>query len=123
MSQDNVELNIARIMPTVISEMPVGLTLLDLEGHILYFNDYAAKILDRKPEYLGRDVREFHKIPKSNEKIGVILDGYKHGDKSEHHWQLPREGLVYGIRVAPLIVNGQTVGLIHTAQLQGRAKN
>jgi DUF438 domain-containing protein len=107
----------------VISEMPVALTLLDLDGTILYFNDYATKILDRKPEYIGQDVRGYHKVPKSNDKIDRILAGYKAGDKAEHHWQLPREGRLYGVRVAPLVVNGETVGLIHTVQAQGEEKS
>ena len=122
MAPQSVELNIARIMPTVISEMPVGLTLLDLEGRLLYYNDYAAKILDRKPEYLGQDVRDFHQA-KSNDRIDGILKSYRDGDRSEHHWRLPREGVYYGVRVAPLVVSGQTVGLIHTVQKQGRIED
>ncbi len=122
MSQESVELNFARIMPAVIGEMPVGLTLLDLEGRILYYNAYAAKVADRKPEYLGRDVRELHQ-PQSNDKIELILNEYKKGGKNEHHWQVIRDGLTVGVRVAPLVVGGRNVGLIHTIQVQGQSQD
>ena len=118
MSQDSVELNIARIMPAVMGEMPVGLTLIDLEGRLLFFNAYAARISDRKPEYIGQDIRKYHQS-RSNDKIDLILKGYKQGGKEEHHWQVTRNGKVVGVRVAPLVVNGQNVGLIHTVQVQG----
>ena len=123
MPEESVEINVGKLIPSAVSEMPVGLTLLDLEGRILYFNNYATKILDRKPEYLGRDVRGFHQNPDSNRKIDRILEGYKAGDKAEHHWQLPREGRMFGIRVAPLTISGRTVGLIHTVQVQGEVKD
>ena len=28
----------------------------DLDGKMLYYNEYSAKIVDRKPEYIGMDI-------------------------------------------------------------------
>jgi len=114
MNQNHEELNIAKIMPAVVSAMPVALTLCDLEGRLLYFNNYATKILDRQPEYIGRDVRELHQVPKSRDKITAILSDYGQGNREEHTWRLSREGREFQVRVAPLVLQGRILGLIHT---------
>jgi DUF438 domain-containing protein len=100
----------------VWGQLAVAVTVLDLEGRLLYYNDYAAAILDRRPEYLGRDVRELHQ-PASAEKITRILESYRHGSRQEEAWTLSRAGRRYGIRVAPWVVEGRPAGLVHAAML------
>ena len=36
--------------------MNVAATIIDTQGTLLYYNKQAAKILDRKPGYIGQDV-------------------------------------------------------------------
>ncbi|MGD9033231.1 MAG: hypothetical protein PVJ69_08365 [Desulfobacteraceae bacterium] len=43
--------------PLVLDQIAAAITVIDLEGRTLYYNDYSAQVLDRKPEYLGKDVR------------------------------------------------------------------
>ncbi len=110
----------ARFLPTVTDGMAVALTVLDLEGRILYYNDYAPKILDRKPEYIGRDVRDCHQRAESKHRIGWILAAYRSGRRDEFFWRLNREGREYSIRIAPLVEDDKVIGLIHTAMPQGQ---
>ena len=64
---------------SVLEQIPVGITVTDLDGKILYFNEYSAQIVDRKPEYIGMDIRSCHKKPESIVKIDTILSEWKAG--------------------------------------------
>jgi PAS domain-containing protein len=43
-------------LPLILDNLAAAITVIDLEGRMLYYNEYGAQILDRKPEYMGRDV-------------------------------------------------------------------
>jgi PAS domain S-box-containing protein len=101
-----------QFLENAIEQMPAGLTILDPQGRILYYNQYAESIVDRKPDYIGRDVRDFH-IPSSNQKIDRILAEYARGSNEVHTWQLDTGGMLRQIRVAPLYADGAYQGLIH----------
>ena len=100
------------IIDSVIDQMPVSLTILDPEGSIVFYNKYAESIVDRKPEYIGRDVRDFH-IPGSNLKIDRILAEYAQGSKEVHTWQLGTGSELRQVRVAPIYVDNEYQGLVH----------
>ncbi|KIX12334.1 PAS domain-containing protein [Dethiosulfatarculus sandiegensis] len=100
-------------------QMPVALSIIDLEGNLVYYNEYATKILERKPSLLGKNIRNCHKLKTSNQKIDSILNQYRQGSLQEHTWSVARDGKRFSIRVAPLIQKGETKGLIHTAMLLG----
>ena len=100
----------------LLSQMPAALTILDQQGRLLYYSPYAPKILDRRPEYLGRDVRELHQ-PASAAKITAILEAYARGERREYTWTLERDGRLYGVRVAPWIRQDQWAGVLHVAML------
>ncbi|MFZ5587328.1 MAG: alpha/beta fold hydrolase [Thermodesulfobacteriota bacterium] len=95
---------------------PVCITVLDLEGRLLFYSRYGPKILDRRPEYLGRDVRGLH-TPASADKISAILDAYRAGGRDEHTWQLHRAGKVFTVRVTPLVLAENNRGLVHVVML------
>ena len=44
----------------------VAVTIIDTKGTLLYYNPHSAKILDRKPEYIGADICSHHKKADSN---------------------------------------------------------
>ena len=98
----------------ILEQAAVAVTVLDLTGRIVFYNRYAPRILDRKPQYLGRDIRSFHQ-PASNQKTDRILAEYAAGGREEYAWRLEREGKVLAVRVAPwLRDDGRCRGLIHT---------
>ena len=62
-----------------IDLMGVAVTIIDTEGRLLYYNRHAEKILDRKPEYIGEDLRTHHKKPASNEKFDAMMLAFEQG--------------------------------------------
>ncbi|MCA1989589.1 MAG: PAS domain-containing protein [Desulfarculus sp.] len=94
----------------------MALTVLDLEGRLLFYNRHAPKILDRQPGYLGRDVGELHQ-PASRAKLAAILAAYRDGDLRERAWKLPRGDKTFAVRVAPLVLDGRISGLVHAVLL------
>ena len=63
----------------ILEQAGVGVTIVDRNGSVLFCNKWAAEHLDRKPEYLGRDVRERHHRavtnPRWNAMLQLFLDG------------------------------------------------
>ncbi|MCB2226133.1 MAG: PAS domain-containing protein [Desulfarculaceae bacterium] len=103
----------------LLAQAPVALTVLDREARVLYYNPYAATILDRKPSYIGRDVRELHN-PASNERIDAILAAYASGERGEFSWVLERGDKRFAVRVAPWMKDGEWAGVLHAVVvLQG----
>jgi len=99
--------------PMLWDQMSAGVTVVDPQGRILMYNDHAARILDRKPEYLGRDVRELHNSA-SAAKITAMLQALAQGRREPFNWQLRREGREYQVYLAPLNHQGRLVGAVHT---------
>ncbi|MFH1058181.1 MAG: alpha/beta fold hydrolase [Pseudomonadota bacterium] len=91
-------------------------TVLDLAGRLLFYSHHGPRILDRRPEYLGRDVRELHQ-PASAAKMSAILAAYAAGGQEEYTWQLGQAGKVFTVRVKPLMAGGENIGLVHVVML------
>ncbi|MCP4370592.1 MAG: hypothetical protein GY797_21145, partial [Deltaproteobacteria bacterium] len=53
--------------------MEAAVTIIDTKGTLLYYNQHSAKILDRKPEYIGTDIHSHHKKADSNKKVDLML--------------------------------------------------
>jgi DUF438 domain-containing protein len=102
----------------LLDQLPVAVTLLDRQGIIKFYNQYAPTVLDRKPEYVGRDIREFHQ-PVSNAKLDRIFAAYGQGGREEYCWRLQRGDKEFMVRVRPWLAEGQWAGLVHTVMLLG----
>lgn len=98
----------------ILDKIPIGITVIDLEGRILYFNEYSSQIRDRKPEYLGRDIRFCHQKPESIAKIDRILEEFKGGRRQEICYDATLEGEVFAVTISPLVVEGRLAGCIHS---------
>lgn len=97
-------------------QVAASITVLDLDGTLLFYNAHAPRLLDRKPEYIGRDICELHK-PASNAKIRAMLEAYKNGEAEEFAWRLFRNEHEYAIRLKPLIRDGRISGAVHVAMV------
>ena len=104
----------------LLDQVPVAVTVLDLEGRILFYNQHAPRILDRKPSYLGQDIRRFHQ-PRSAAKIEGFLQTYAQGGREEFAYQIERDGFRLAVRVAPFLEQDRCQGLIQTVMLLGPA--
>lgn len=106
-----------RFQASWLAQMPAAVTVLDTQGRLLFYNDHAPSMLDRRPEYLGLPVQGHHRQPASVEKIEAILASYRDGGRQEHCWYFQRQGRTLVVRVAPWVVEGGLAGLIHVAAL------
>ena len=97
-------------------QVAAAITVLDLDGAILFYNEHAPRILDRKPEYIGRDVCDLHK-PASATKIRAMLEAYQNGEAKEFTWRVSRGDKEFVVRLSPLVENGRIKGAVHVAMV------
>jgi DUF438 domain-containing protein len=98
----------------VLEKIPVGITVIDLEGHILYYNDYCSKFVDRKPEYIGKDIRFCHNRSESILKIDRILSDITEGKRDFFYYEAERNGKKLGVTVSRYETNGKLIGFIQS---------
>lgn len=92
----------------------VAITIIDLNGQLLYYNFHAAEVLDRKPEYIGKKIFEFHDKNASNEKIKSMLHEFKKGQKNPFKYQARPYGKMIHVTVSPIIVGGECIGCVQS---------
>ncbi len=102
-----------------LDALPVGVTIFDLDGKILYYNEYCARYVDRKPEYIGKDIRFCHRKEKSIKTISKIIDQLKNGEIEEYYYESLRNGNKLAVTVTPFKPDGDLVGLIQSFTILG----
>ena len=106
----------------VLDKTPAGITVIDKEGHILYYNEYCARYVDRKPEYIGKNIRFCHQKEESMVKIKRILSELNEGKRDEFYYEAERAGNSLGVTVAPFFVDGLQIGFIQCFSMIRRLK-
>lgn len=119
MSPFSSEFDLAQMAPAILASLRASVTVFDLEGRMLYFNEHAPLILDRKPEHLGRDIQLCHSQPHSTQKFQKILDTFRSGQRKEFYYVITRNQKKLAVKVAPLLQDGQVVGGVHAVMLLG----
>jgi DUF438 domain-containing protein len=74
----------------VLDKTPAGITVIDNQGYILYYNEYCAKYVDRKPEYIGKNISFCHQKPESMVKIKRILSELNEGEQKDYYYEAER---------------------------------
>ena len=105
-------------IPLMVDMIPVAITIIDLEGHILFYNDYSSRVLDRKPEYLGSDIRDCHQKPETNVRIDNMLNEFKAGRREAFYYEAFRYGKDIAVTLSPFEVDGQLVGCIQSVTIK-----
>lgn len=85
----------------LLNTVQTGVTLIDRDGRILYYNAFCARYADRKPEYIGRDIRLCHNHEKSIARIEQMLADLKSGRKKRCYYEAERNGIKIGVDVLP----------------------
>ena len=71
---DNERKNqLGELVNLAMDRMGVAVTIIDTKGTLLYYNQHSAKILDRKPEYIGTDIYSHHKKTDSSKKVDLMI--------------------------------------------------
>ena len=105
-------------IPLIVDIIPVAITIIDLEGHILFYNDYSSQVLDRKPEYLGSDIRDCHQKPETNARIDTMLNEFKAGRREAFYYEAFRYGKNIAVTLSPFEVDGQLIGCIQSVTIK-----
>ncbi len=108
-----------KLIPQILNNVPIAITIFDLHGIMLYYNEYSTRIINRKPEHLGRDIRLCHSKPQSNARIEAMMDAIKKGRKEPFSYEAVPYGQPLLISVSPLESEGRLVAFLHTARVKG----
>jgi len=96
--------------------MEVAATIIDTKGALLYYNPHSAKILDRKPEYIGTNIHSHHKKADSIKKVDLMLKEFEEGRKAPFHYEAKPYGKIILVTLSPIIKNGEFVGCVQTVR-------
>jgi len=106
------------LLPILMDTIPVGITVVDLNGHIQFYNRFSSQILDRKPEYIGQDLRNCHNTAASVEKIDHMLKAFNKGRQDEFGYETIRNGRHLAVKFSPLMVEGKIIACVQTVVLK-----
>jgi sensor histidine kinase regulating citrate/malate metabolism len=98
--------------------MGVAVTIIDMKGTLLYYNKQAAKILDRKPEYIGKDVHSHHKEATSNKNLDLMLHDFQKGRTEPFHYEAKPYGKTILVTLSPILEGGKPIGCTQSVQLK-----
>ena len=93
--------------------MEVAVTIIDTKGILLYYNQYSAKLLDRRPEYIGTDIHSHHKKSASNKKVDMMLKDFEEEKRESFHYEAKPYGEVILVTLSPIIKYGEFIGCVH----------
>jgi DUF438 domain-containing protein len=100
---------------SILDKIPMAVTIFDLRGIMLYYNEFAPSLINRKPELLGKDIRLCHKKPESNARIDWMIEEFRKGRREPIFYEARPYGKLLLVTVSPLEVDGRLVACIHTA--------
>jgi DUF438 domain-containing protein len=98
----------------LLDQLPVGITVLDLEGRLRYDNAASARLVDRKPEYIGQDLRDCHQKEASVSRIDRMLEDLRTGRQPAIYYEAERNGRILAVTVLPYKVDDRIVGFIQS---------
>lgn len=117
MSCNDPSFPVEKFAPFLLDAIPAAVTVIDLDGHVLYFNDYAAEILDRKGEHIGRDLRLCHGT-KSVKAVDHMIEAFKNGRKKPFQWESQAPTRVSTVTLLPLALDSQRTVLVQTVTVK-----
>jgi DUF438 domain-containing protein len=106
------------LMYQIFDGIPVGITIVDLEGRILYYNAYSTRILQSKPEYIGRDIRLCHQKAESIAAVDRMLAAFKEGRDQSFGYETVRYGNRLSVSFLPLYAEGRVAACLQSVLLQ-----
>ena len=98
--------------------MGVAVTIIDMKGTLLYYNRQAAKILDRKSEYIGKDVHSHHKKANSNKNLDLMLQDFLKGRTESFHYEAKPYGKTIFVTLSPILEGGKPIACTQSVQLK-----
>jgi sensor histidine kinase regulating citrate/malate metabolism len=95
-----------------LEQAGVGVTIVDRSGSLPFYNNWAAEHLDRKPDYLGRDVRQHHRRAATDPRWNAMRQLFLGGrDEPVRYVARPFGKTTVQVTVSPIRIGGELVGL------------
>ena len=98
--------------------LDVAVTIIDTRGTLLYYNKQAAKILDRKPEYVGKGVYSHHMKATSSEKLESMIQDFQKGMTNPFRYKAKPYGKTILVTLSPILENDKFIGCAQSVQLK-----
>jgi DUF438 domain-containing protein len=111
-----------KLIPTAVECLGVGVTIIDTKGTLLYYNKQAAEILDRKPEYIGKDVYSHHTKPTSSKKLESMIQDFHKGRTEPFRYEANPYGKTILVTLSPILEDDRFIGCAQLVQLKGGFK-
>lgn len=96
----------------------VAVTIIDPQGTMLYYNQHAGRIVDRKPDYIGQDVHTHHKKASTNTKLDSMIQAFQEGRTEPFRYEAKPYGTPIFVSVAPILKAGRFLGCAQTVVLK-----
>lgn len=109
---DDMKLDLAIIAPEVLDALGAAVTIFDPQGVMLYYNQQAPKILDRRPELLGKKIHECHEHQKSRDMIDAMIKRFQDGQAEDAFYFITLPGPHRAVRVTPLFKDGELLACV-----------
>lgn len=116
MSENPISDRMLEIIHLAMNCMAVAASIIDREGALLYYNRHAEKILDRKPEYIGTNIRTHHKKADSNDNVDAMLAAFEQGRKEPFHYEARPYGEPIIVTLSPIREKGEFIGCVQTVR-------
>lgn len=116
--EGNEDKELKELISLAMESMGVAVTIIDTKGTLLYYNKQAAKILDRKPEYIGKDVYSHHMKPTSSEKLESMIQNFKKGRTDPFHYEAKPYGRTILVTLSPILKDGKFIGCTQSVRLK-----
>jgi len=103
--------NLSNWADRLLEHAGVGVTIIDPDGKLLFYNKWALNNLDRKPEYIGVNVKNNHKRKVTNPRFDAMLQLFKDGRRDPVRYVArPYGKTTIIVTVSPIIVDDELVG-------------
>jgi sensor histidine kinase regulating citrate/malate metabolism len=116
--KEEKEKELKELICLAIESLGVAVTIIDTKGTLLYYNKHAAKILDRKPEYIGKDVYSHHMKATSSEKLESMIQAFQKGRTEPFHYEARPYGKTILVALSPILENDKFIGCAQSVQLK-----
>jgi len=112
------EKEVKELINVAMDCLGVAVTIIDTKGTLLYYNKHAAKILDRKHEYIGNDVYSHHMKATSSKKLESMIQDFQKGRIEPFHYKAKPYGKTILVTLSPILKNGKFIGCAQSVQLK-----
>jgi transcriptional regulator with PAS, ATPase and Fis domain len=107
----------------LLEQVGVGVTIVDRQGNVLYYNKWASEHLDRKPGYIGDDVRNRHRRAITNPRFDAMIKLFEDGrTEPVRYVARPYGKTTILVTVSPIFVSDELVGFSQIVLLKNEVQ-